>query len=61
MDRQHFEQARDDERGAMAAICYIGMALALVVCVAAAALVADYWTDLAWARDVLAAVAGSLR
>ena len=57
----HHAEHSEYERGAMAAIAYIGMALALLVCVAAAALVADYWTDLTWARDVLAAVVGSLR
>ena len=59
MDR-HAEH-HEYERGAMAAITYIGLALALLVCVVAAALMADYWTDLTWARDVLQAVVDALR
>lgn len=59
MDR-HAEH-HEYERGAMAALAYIGLALALLLCVAAAALVADYWTDLDVVQRVVEVISGSLR
>lgn len=55
------EQHFDAERAAMVALSYLGLALFVVVAVAAATLMADHWTDLTWARDVLQAVVDALR
>jgi len=52
------EQHFDAERAAMAALSYLGLALFVVVAVAAAALTADYWTGLDYGALLVRLIGG---
>lgn len=52
------EQHFDAERAAMVALSYLGLALFVVVAVAAAALTADYWTGLDYGALLVRLIGG---
>lgn len=48
-----FQEHTDSERAGMAALSYIGLAMALVVGIGAASLIADYWTGLGVVAELI--------